>query len=325
MTDDARFGPPPARRGWRTTLLLLLIAFAGGIGATGFFVAQYRPWLMPGDPAPRQVAAPVAAPAPGPFMPPPEIGAAPQSPDERALAIRITGLAAQLASLEARTMAVDRTARGAADYAARAESVFAVIAARRAIDRGQGLGTAEPVLRARFANTRPREVAAIMAASRMPVTASDLRLGLDAIAPDLATGTIRDGWLAGLQRELSGLIVLHRDTTPSPHPSDRLKRARAFLDAAQVEPALAEVSRLPGAPSAAGWVGAARRYVEAHRALDALESAALSSAPAGEPRPAPDAPVGAPRPGGERSRSSMDDGSASTSRVSTGRARLNIW
>ncbi|MBA4047999.1 MAG: hypothetical protein C0476_05585, partial [Sphingomonas sp.] len=265
------------RRGWRTMLLLLIIAFGGGIGATALFVAQYRPLLMAGGPTPQPVSAPQAsAPTPGPFVPPPEIRAAPQSPDERALAMRISGLAAQLATLEARTMAVDREARGAAGYAERAESMFAVFAARRAIDRGLALGAVEPVLRARFANARPREVAAIMAASRMPVTIADLRLGLDVSAPDLATGTRRDGWLAGLQRELSGLIVLHRDTTPSPHPNDRLKRARAFLDAAQVEPALAEVSRLPGAPSATEWISAARRYVEAHRALDVLESAALT-------------------------------------------------
>ncbi|MBA4047580.1 MAG: hypothetical protein C0476_03455 [Sphingomonas sp.] len=293
MTDDERFGPPQTRRGWRTTLLLLLIAFGGGIGATALFVAQYRPWLMAGGPALQPVAAPQAAvPAPGPFTPPPEIGAAPQSPDERVLTMRIGGLAAQLAALEARTMAVDREARGAAGYAGRAESMFVVFAARRAIDRGLALGAVEPVLRARFVNTRPREVAAILAASRTPVTVADLRLGLDAIAPDLATGTRRDGWLAGLQRELSGLIVLHRDTTPSPHPNDRLKRARALLDAAHVEPALAEVSRLPGAPSATSWISAARRYVEAHRALDVLESAALT----GAVPPAPTPMEGADRP-----------------------------
>lgn len=268
-------------------LLLLLIAFGGGIGATALFVAQYRPWLMVGPPTPQPAAAPRAsAPTPGPFMPPPEIGAAPQSPDERALAMRLSGLAAQLATLEARTMAVDREARSAAGYAGRAESMFAVFAARRAVDRGLALGAVEPVLRARFGTGRPQEVAAVVAASRAPVTVADLRFRLDAIAPDLATGTIRDGWFEGLRRELSGLIVLHRDTTPSPHPNDRLKRARAFLDAAHVESALAEVSRLPGAPSATEWISAARRYVEAHRALDVLESVALSGASPPAPVPA---------------------------------------
>lgn len=283
MSDEPSYHPRPTRRGWRTTLLLLLVAFAAGIAATAYFLAQYRPLLTNGASAPEAPTAPSAAVsaqvvAPGPFMPPAEISAAPQSPDERALTMRITALATQLETLEARTMAVDREARGAAGYAERAESMFAVLAARRAVDRGLALGAVEPVLRARFAASKPQEFAAILAASRMPVTVSDLRLSLDAIAPDLATGTSRDGWLSSLRRELSGLIVLHRDTTPSPHPADRLKRARLLLDAAHVEAALAEVSRLPGAPSATSWISAARRYVDAHRALDALEGAALTGA-----------------------------------------------
>jgi hypothetical protein len=37
--------------------------------------------------------------------------------------------------------------------------------------------------------------------------------------------------------------------------------------------------RLPGAANAAEWVGKARRYIAAHRALDEIESAALLGGP----------------------------------------------
>ena len=37
--------------------------------------------------------------------------------------------------------------------------------------------------------------------------------------------------------------------------------------------------RLPGAARAGDWIGKARRYIAAHRALDEVESAALLPAP----------------------------------------------
>ena len=43
----------------------------------------------------------------------------------------------------------------------------------------------------------------------------------------------------------------------------------------EVDAALAETMRLPGAGNAGAWVLRARRYIAAHRALDAIESAAL--------------------------------------------------
>ena len=61
-----------------------------------------------------------------------------------------------------------------------------------------------------------------------------------------------------------------------------------------VEAALAEVRRLPGAAHATSWIDAARRYVDAHRALDQLEAVAIVG-----PVPAtttPTAPVTAPAP-----------------------------
>lgn len=294
MTDDPPFAPARPRTGVRTILLIVLIAFAMGIAATALFLRQYRQWLPNAMPVAVTTAAPTAPEPSAAFMPPPEVGPGAPTADDRIVAMRMAVLSAQLAALEARTVSIDRDSRGAAANAGRAEALLTVFAARRALDRGLALGYVEGLLRTRFGTSQPREVATLVAASQTPVTIADLRLGLDSIAPDLATGTTKDGWWAGLQRELAGLIVLHRDTTPSPRPADRLARARQSLDAAQVEAALLEVSRLPGAASAAAWTSAARRYIEARRALDTLEAVALQGQTAGSVAPASATTAAAP-------------------------------
>lgn len=285
MADPLSTAPARPRTGLRTIAIVVIIAFATGIAATAWFVREYRQWLPMGDPA-HVAAAPATAPSstPPPYMPPAEVGtaAAPRPPEEAMLAARINALADQLGALEARTALADRAARAAAGNAGKTEALLAVIATRRALDRGEGLGYLEPLLRQRFGANHGAEVAAILAAARAPVTIAELRLGLDAIAPSLASGVGADGWWASLGREFSNLIVLHRSSTPSPRPADRLSRARQQLDAGQVEAALVEVSRLPGAGSAGNWVSAAQRYVKARRALDILEMTALNSA---EPMP----------------------------------------
>jgi hypothetical protein len=47
------------------------------------------------------------------------------------------------------------------------------------------------------------------------------------------------------------------------------------LSSGDVDKALAETMRLPGAARAGDWTQKARRYIAAHRALDEIESAAL--------------------------------------------------
>jgi hypothetical protein len=58
-------------------------------------------------------------------------------------------------------------------------------------------------------------------------------------------------------------------------PSERLQRATRWLDAGEVNVALAEVLRMPGYPAASDWIVKARRYVAARQALDTIETAAL--------------------------------------------------
>ncbi len=259
---------------WRSALLLALLAFGVGIALTAIVIQQYRRWLPAATQAMLDPPASGSAPATA-FVPPPEAGSAGRSIDSETLSARQTALAAQLATLEARATAIDQAARGAASNAGRAEGLLIAFAARRAIDRGLGLGYLEGQLRSRFGATQPSAVAAILRAAREPVTIEDLRLGLDTIAPDLTTGASADGWLTSLRREASTLIVIRHDGTPSPRPADRLARIRRLLDARQVEAAMAEVARLPGASQAQRWSTAAARYVEAHRALDVIETVAI--------------------------------------------------
>ena len=62
---------------------------------------------------------------------------------------------------------------------------------------------------------------------------------------------------------------------PSAKPDARYRRALGRLESGDVDTALAETMRLPGASRAGAWVSKARRYVAAHRALDEIESSAL--------------------------------------------------
>ena len=136
----------------------------------------------------------------------------------------------------------------------------------------------------------------IILAARNPVTLQELQLGLQEAGPRLI-GTPPDaGWWTAVKAELGGLITVRRRDTPSPEPTERLRRATQRLEAGQVEVALAEVMRIPGRDTAADWVRKARLYVAAREALDTIETAALleprtpppSAAPA---RPAPARPA----------------------------------
>ena len=79
---------------------------------------------------------------------------------------------------------------------------------------------------------------------------------------------------------IGDLVVLRQADAPSPRPADRLKRARRALDEGNVEAALAEVARLPGAADAQSWTSAAKRYIAARNALREIELAAMQTAPA---------------------------------------------
>jgi hypothetical protein len=293
MSDDHPFGSSPRRSRFGPAVLIAALALALGLGLMIFAIRDEPGWLRRGT---TQAAAPARAPV--------QQTQAPATIDAQTLSERETSLAAQIASLEARAATLGTSAADAETRAGRAEAILIAFAARRAIDRGLGLGYLEEQLRARFANN-PREAAAVIRASRNPVTLEDLRQELDAAAPVLVAR--ESDWWAGLGAELRNLVVIHEAGTPSPLPADRLARVRRMIDAGNVEGALSEAKRLPGAANAANWTAAAQRYVDAHRALDQLETNAIvgqvtqpappppaitAPAPTIAPQPAPTADLG---------------------------------
>src|SRR5207244_673349 len=87
-------------------------------------------------------------------------------------------IARRLAALEQRFGQIDTSSRVAVGSADRTEALVAAFAARRAIDRGVGLGFLERVLQVRFPG-QPGDVARIIALARQPVTLAQLQSELE--------------------------------------------------------------------------------------------------------------------------------------------------
>lgn len=183
----------------------------------------------------------------------------------------------RVARLEARLNLLEQQTRSVQGSAGRADALVIAFAARRAIERGVALGYLEPLLVERFSAGHQAAVATVVTASRAPVTQAELLAGFDRLGPILKGSGPDESWWAGTRRELGSLISIRRNDSPSPRPAARFDRARAHLEAGEIDAALAETMRLPGAarPEAQGWVARARRFVAVKRALDIIESAAL--------------------------------------------------
>ena len=292
----------PPRRLWLRKAAMPAICFVLGLGVMGYLLAQWPAGARflgvgPQEPA-AEKSAPEPASQPAPpqpiiqYEPPPANPALPGTPAEQDFARRI-------AVLEQRFGTIDTSSRVAVGSADRTEALVAVIAARRAIDRGVRLGVLERILQVRFPN-QPRAVGAVIAAANAPVTLTQLESELETLGPQLMGAPPDQSWWGAVRDELGSLIIVRRADTPSAEPSQRLERARRWLQAGEVNAAVAEVQRMPGQEYGADWAARARRYALAHQALDALETAALLEphAPPPSPRPAaqqqPARPAAAP-------------------------------
>jgi hypothetical protein len=271
MDDDY---PARGSRTWLWVLLLLLIAFIGGMAAMGYAVThdpRTAHWLRLESADQAKAEADMArhivvAPAP-------PTGSASLRSDAAIADAQTSG---RLATLEDKVDDIEAQAKEATGDASRAEGLLVAFAARRALDRGVELGYIEGLLRQRFGQSQQQAVAVILSAARQPVTLADLQAGLDTITPQLsAGGEPQQSWWQSVRHELAGLVVVRRVGEPSNQPADRVARAGRRLEAGQVDLALAEVVRLPDHRAAAKWILDARRYIAERMALDQIETAAL--------------------------------------------------
>jgi len=280
--------PAKPRRSLLSFILPPLICFLCGVAVTAWLVTHSSSALsMLG--VHQQQAAPAAMPHPTPVPPPPSPD---REGDGQARAVADPEMARRVASLEDQVARIEGQARSAAGDADRAEGMLIAFAARRALDRGIGLGYLEGLLRDRFGAGHPQEVATVIATSRQPVTLQALQDELQQIGPQLAGGGPKQSWWSAVRAELATLIIIRKSDTPSPEPQVRLDTISRLIDAGQVSHARAEVERMPGQGSASKWLADARRYVAARNALDTIESAALlGTQPPGRAAPAPNPAV----------------------------------
>ena len=258
--------------GWSARLLIGFVLILIGAAAATWGLARYQPAArflgVASSPEPIMVRRLPLTSTPAPQAPPVT------QPSN-----------AELADLQARVARVEGAAQRAEGFAGRADALVIAFAARRAIDRGVALGYLEPLLVDRFGGQHQQAVGTVISASRQPVRLNDLIEEYETLGPDLRRGGPQDNWWTNFRRELGTLIEVHPAQRPAVNPDARYQRARQRLATGDVDQALAETMRLPGAANAQDWIGKARRYVAAHRALDEIESAALLGAPIRQPPP----------------------------------------
>ena len=258
--------------GWAARLMVGLVLILAGAAAAVWGLAHYQPAARLLGVVPAQqpmmltpkpiVTNPQAAPAPEPQVQAQEVAQG-----------------QQIASIQTRLNAVENATARAEGSAGRADGLVVAFAARRAIDRGVALGYLENLLVARFGAQHRAAVGTIITASRQPVRLDDLVAEYDLLGPDLRGGGPQDSWWSNVKRELGSLVEVHSADRPASNAAARYDYARQRLAAGNVDKALVETMRLPGAASAGDWIGKARRYIAAHRALDEIESAALLPTP----------------------------------------------
>ncbi|MCJ7421216.1 hypothetical protein [Sphingomicrobium astaxanthinifaciens] len=208
----------------------------------------------------------------------PDTSPAPRPPQDAAAApARRDEGAASAAATEERLAALERAMIRAEGAAGRADGLLLAFAARRAIERGLPLGYLEPLLVDRFGTRHEAAVGTVIAGAREPILLDDLVAGYERLGTVLRGPGPDASAMARVRRALGSLVMVYSANEPNPRPRARYERALVDLRLGNVEGALAEAMRLPGAQdeAARAWIERARRYVAVQRALDRIETAAL--------------------------------------------------
>ena len=275
-------------RSWRASLVIACLGVLAGLAlaAWGLVRSEYaRDWLFGSALSPAKSDI-VYTPQPVKRSTTlPEADVNPQVP---------TDLAARLASVEARVAKVESAGVG---EPGKAQALLVAFAARRAVEKGMALGYIEGELNRQFGQSQPRAVSMIIAAAHQPVTRDKLISDFDTIAPQLTGVPADKSWWDSFSSGMASLIIVRKAGEPSPDPVQRAARAREMVAGGRIDQALAEVARLPNRDKAARWIADARRLIEAQRALDLLEAAAiLPRAPAPLPTPTESPAAAGPQP-----------------------------
>jgi hypothetical protein len=256
--------------GWGARVLIALVLILAGAAAATWGLAHYQP------------AAKLfgVASSTTPVSQPPRfvVQQAPQQQPANTGTLN-PAIAEQIGQLQARLQRVESESQEVRGTAGRADALLIAFAARRAIERGVSLGYLEPLLLNRFGADHSQAVATIVTGSRGPVPLTNLIAQYQDLEPALVGPPPNEGLWTGIKRGLSSLVTVHRSDRPSTQPKARYDRALSHLMAGEVDSALAETMRLPGAPRAGEWINSARRYIAVHRALDEIESAAIVGTP----------------------------------------------
>lgn len=261
-----------AGMGWGARFLVALALILGGAAAATWGLAHYQPaarllGIVPQQRSAMPIAKPVVL-APHAQLPATPIAAAQTQAENQ-----------RIADLETRIGRVESATARAEGSAGRADALVIAFAARRAIDRGIALGYLENLLVDRFGAQHRAAVATIITASHQPVRLDELIAEYDAMGQDLRRGEPGNNWWSNFRHEIGALVEIHSVGQPPTDTEARYQLARQQLDAGDVDQALSETMRMPGASRAGDWISKARRYIAAHRGLDEIESAALLPAP----------------------------------------------
>lgn len=249
---------------WSARLLIGLVLILAGAGAATWGLARYQPAARLFGVAPAQPKATAKA----------QLIGSPRAGQAEAVSLA-PSTDQRVAEIEDRLARVENATHRTEGSVGRADALVVAFAARRAIDRGVALGYLENLLVERFGRQHQRAVATIITSSHDPVRLNDLIAEYETLGPELRRGGPQQSWWNDFKRELGSLVEVHKASQPSPSPDARYNRAAQRLASGDVDQALAETMRLPGAARAETWVSKARRYILAHRALDEIESAAL--------------------------------------------------
>ncbi|MCR2833176.1 hypothetical protein [Parerythrobacter lacustris] len=257
---------------FQTILGLALTAILLGAVVTGYF------WWR-GDRPEQAVPAKIAT-SDKPKAPPNAMSEFGSAGDIDALASREEaaaqegGLEGRLALAEARLARIDQQTQAASGNAGRAEGLLIAFAARRTLERGEGLGYLGDQLRLRFGMAQPDAVRVVLEASKDPIRLDQLIARLDGLEPTLVTPSEAPSF-SRFRRELGELFVIRRESTPSTRSDRSIYRARLSLEQGRVEDAIKEVRTLPGAANAKQWIVDAKRYAAIQNALNILETSAI--------------------------------------------------